>query len=58
MGDKVRQVTFTETERQKLYELVQEDSANWRFMPNSEYAPSIIELNDGILKKFDDAPDL
>jgi hypothetical protein len=57
-----RQVILTETEWQHVYELVQDDITSWRaslrITPNSEFAPVIIQLNEGIVKKFDEAPDL
>ena len=51
-------VTLTETEWQHIHELVKDDSASWRLVPIDDFAgfaPIIVKLNDGILKKFDDA---
>jgi hypothetical protein len=56
-----KRVTLTETEWQHIYDLLRKDSKAWSYVQDSElakFAPIIIGLNGGILKKFDEAPDL
>lgn len=52
-----RQVVLTETEWQHVYELIEEDSKGCQYM-SSEFGQVIKGLNDGILAKFDEAPDI